>query len=377
VLFHVQHLLGIGHWRRAALIARALHAAGFEVTVLSGGPRESDDPEPFAIERLPAARAADASFARIVDEHGRPIDDRFRNDRRERVLAAFARLRPDLVLIESFPFGRRAFRFELLPLIEAAKAALPRPAIVASIRDVLVARDDPARTEEIVATVERDFDAVLVHGDPAVLPLEASFPAAPRLAAKLSYTGYVTEEPAPADDEGSDGRGEVIVSAGGGAVGMALFRAALAARSLTPLAAARWRLLTGPHLADADYAALAAAQGEGIVVERFRRDFRTLLRRCALSISQAGYNTTLDILDARARAVVVPFAAGRETEQALRAALLAGRGALHVVPEAGLTGERLAAAVAAALASPPPRLSPLRRDGAAATASLLAELAGR
>ena len=37
VLFHVQHLLGIGHLRRAGAIARGLVAAGLDVTVASGG----------------------------------------------------------------------------------------------------------------------------------------------------------------------------------------------------------------------------------------------------------------------------------------------------------------------------------------------------
>jgi predicted glycosyltransferase len=379
VLFHVQHLLGIGHWRRAALLARAMQAAGLEVTVLSGGPEEAGESEKFEIVQLPAARAADAGFATIVDAAGQPIDDAFRSERRSLALATFARIRPHVLLLESFPFGRRAFRFELLPLIAAAHAAEPRIPVVASVRDVLVARDDPKRADEIVATVERDFALVLVHGDPALVPLEASFPAAARIAAKLRYTGYVCEAPEPAaagrDVAGPDGHGEVIVSAGGGAVGTALFRAALAARGLSPLAAAPWRLLTGPHLPDAAYAALIASRPDGVVVERFRADFPALLRRCALSISQAGYNTTLDILAAGARAIVVPFAAGSETEQAMRAAMLARRGALHILPEASLTGARLAASIADALAAPVPDMPPLRRDGAADTARRIAALA--
>src|SRR5258708_8891091 len=37
VLIHVQHLLGIGHLKRAATLARGLAAAGLEVTLASGG----------------------------------------------------------------------------------------------------------------------------------------------------------------------------------------------------------------------------------------------------------------------------------------------------------------------------------------------------
>jgi predicted glycosyltransferase len=385
VLFHVQHLLGIGHWRRATALADAMQRAGLAVTVLAGGTPEDRGTESagrFATIQLPPAHAADASFKTILDETGRPIDDAFRARRRALVLAAFARLRPDVVLIESFPFGRRAFRFELLPLIAAARRAAPRPAILASVRDVLVARDDPARAAAIVDTVRRDFDAVLVHGDPALIGLQASFPAAAEIADRLHYTGYVGG-PEGADD-GVSGAGEVIVSAGGGAVGLALLRAALAARPLSPLAGARWRLIAGPHLPAADYAALGAGRaGEppgGVTLERFRDDFPALLRRCALSISQAGYNTTLDILRARPRAIVVPFAAGGETEQEMRSALLARRGVLHVLHEADLVGpgggKRLAVAIADALAAPPPTGLEIRRDGAAATAAFIAGLPG-
>ncbi len=37
VLFYVQSLLGIGHLKRASLIARALAAAGLDVTLYQAG----------------------------------------------------------------------------------------------------------------------------------------------------------------------------------------------------------------------------------------------------------------------------------------------------------------------------------------------------
>jgi predicted glycosyltransferase len=140
---------------------------------------------------------------------------------------------------------------------------------------------------------------------------------------------------------------------------------------LSTLATAPWRLLAGPHLPADDYAALAAALPPGVTLERFRADFSAMLRRCVLSISQAGYNTTLDILQARAQAIVVPFATGGETEQALRSALLAERGIFHLVPEASLDGPRLAAAIDAALRAPPYEGSAIALDGAARSAELV------
>ncbi|QCO15092.1 glycosyl transferase family 28 [Azospirillum brasilense] len=371
VLFHVQHLLGIGHDRRAALIARGLAEAGMAVTVLRGGhPVPGIDYGPAAeIVQLPPARAADSSFKTLLDEHDRPIDDAWRARRRAAVLETHERVRPDALLVESFPFGRRAFRFELLPLLEAAKAG--GAVTAASVRDILVTKAKPERLEETVSTVERLFDHVLVHGDPELIPFAATFPAAARIADRIRYTGYVAA-PQGSDSEGADGTGEVIVSVGGGAVGLPLLRAALAMRASTLAGLdAPWRLLAGPDVPEEDFRALAADAPPGTVVERARPDFPALLRRCRLSISQAGYNTVLDVLQAGCRAVLVPFAAGSETEQATRARLLEERGRLAVVDEATLTPETLAAGVARALALPPPPAIPLRLDGAAATARLL------
>ncbi len=82
-------------------------------------------------------------------------------------------------------------------------------------------------------------------------------------------------------------------------------------------------------------------------MEPNRPDFRALLGHAALSVSQAGYNTALDVLAAGVRAIFVPFAAHDETEQTDRARALAARGLATVIAEHELTAERLAATVAA------------------------------
>jgi predicted glycosyltransferase len=93
---------------------------------------------------------------------------------------------------------------------------------------------------------------------------------------------------------------------------------------------------------------LTASASANVIVERFRGDFQTLLRNCRLSVSQAGYNTVMELLAAGTRAVVVPFAEGGETEQPVRARLLADRGLLTVVDPEALTPARLAAGIDAA-----------------------------
>lgn len=376
VLFHVQHLLGVGHFRRAMALARALETAGMAVTVASGGRPVPGIPAAGRLLQLPPAEAADSSFATILDEAGRPIDEAWRGRRREALLAAFAETRPDLLLIEQFPFGRRAFRFELLPLLEAAAARCPRPAIACSLRDVLVAKPDPRRTAEMVALARRFFDRVLVHGDPAVIPLEASFPAAAEIADRLVYTGYVLDGDAlgPPAGPGEEPEGEILVSAGGGAVGRPLIEAALAARPLTQFRDRPWRIVAGPGMAEADVAALRARLTEGVALDRLRPDLPRLFARCRLSISQAGYNTVMELLAARARALVVPFAEAHETEQSLRARRLAALGLLDLVEAEALAPAPLATAIDRAAARSRPGVA-IDLEGAARSAALLEALA--
>ena len=386
VLFHVQHLLGIGHLTRAATLARGLAEEGVEVTVASGGePVTGVDFGRATLVQLPPARVADRRFKHLLDAHGNPAGDAWKAARRGRLLALYEEVEPDIVLTELFPFGRRQLRFELLPLLDrcaADRARTGRPRIACSVRDILVESPKPERTREMLDLVRRYYDRVLVHGDPRFVSLGATFPHAREIADRIAYTGYVVARPEgpPAGPQRrrGEGGGDVIVSAGGGAVGGRLLEAALAARPRTSLAAAGWRLLAGANLPESDFRSLAERAPAGVTVERFRPDFGALLRRARLSVSQGGYNTLMEVLDAGLRAVVVPYAGGLETEQTLRADLLAARGLIEVVSEDELGGESLAAAVDRALARPAPAgLDGLDTSGVDAAARELRELAGR
>ena len=367
ILIHVQHLLGIGHLQRIGLIARALDAAGMAVTLLSGGmPWPDLDAGGARLVQLPPLRAGAGGFGDLVDAENRPLDTSTRERRRRIVLDTLAETRPDLVLIETYPFGRRALRFELEPRTEAARALRPRPVLACSIRDIVATKPDPARRQAIIATLRRDFDLLLVHADQHFIRLEASFPEAALLADILHYTGFVAAPaPLPGPDTPS---GEIVVSAGGGAAGAALLQAAKAARPLSRHAAMPWRLITGRNLPEADFVALAADLSPGLVIERHRGDFPALLARCRVSVSQAGYNTVLDLLQARVPAVLVPFAEGGETEQSLRAARLQALGLAETVSEAALTPEILAAAIDRATG---PAATGFALDGAECSAALL------
>jgi len=366
VMFYVQHLLGIGHLARASRIAEALAQSGAEITMVTGGlPVPGFPAQGIGHLALAPMAVGQEGFADLVDGAGRPVDDAFRARRRDQLLDAFRAFDPDVLLIEAFPFGRRQVRFELLPLLEAARARPNPPLIVSSVRDILQANRKPGRDEETVAALA-GFDTVLVHGDPAFSRIEESFPLADRIAGKLRYTGLVAPPPPVPSAE----RHDIIVSAGGGAVGADLIRTAMGARAmLAP--ELDWCVLTGPNLPQAEFDAFAAMASPRLSVQRFRNDLAGLMASARVSVSQAGYNTVGDVLRAGCEAVLVPFASGGETEQSLRAEKLAARDLALILPEAGLTAAAMAEAIGAALGRIGRPRPALDLDGAAASARIL------
>lgn len=371
IMIWVQHLMGIGHQRRAAAVANALAGHGADVAFVDGGAGTPDvDPDRVRIVALPAARVADARYRALVDVHGREVDDAWRAARRDTLLAAFAEYAPHVLVTETYPFGRGLLRFELEPLVAHARAARCR--LVSSVRDVLQPPSKPSKARAAAERVLECYDAVLVHGDPAFVRLDASFPETERIRERIRYTGYVAAGRGPDAPPGA-GEGEIVVSAGGGVVAHRLVDTALeSARRDSGL---RWRILVGPNAGAGALDGWRGAAPANAIVEPNRADFGSILSRARVSVSQAGYNTVTDLLASGARAVLVPFSANGEREQSIRARVLADAGAARVVEERRLSPEALLEAIGRADASAP-RRRPVRLDGAGESAGAILELAG-
>src|SRR6185437_13581425 len=152
-------------------------------------------------------------------------------------------------------------------------ALRPRPLIVSSVRDVVRESATPQRIEEMLEAFDRYFDFVMIHADPDLVSFDRSFAAWDRIRARAHYTGYVVEPDLLQPVTGDAGTGEVVISAGGGAVGGPLLRAALVARPLTSLAGCTWRLLVGANMPVDEQEELRREAGKGIIIEPARPDF--------------------------------------------------------------------------------------------------------
>lgn len=369
VLIAVTHLLGVGHLTRSAALGRALGSAGHRVTIASGGrPAPLVEAGGLDLVQLPPVHCVDADFTRLLGPDGREIDAAHREARIAALLAAFERARPDVVVTETFPFGRRQLRDEFRALLDAAWGRDERPAVLASIRDILNPPSRPEKATEAETILRERYDGVLVHGDEAAAPLALSWPVGEALRRRLRYTGYVSAE-ATGLSESPPPSGEIVVSGGGSAAGLPLFEAAIGAAGLDR-SGRRWRLLVGHGVSEPAFAALNARSAANLIIELARPDFRALLSSADLSVSQAGYNTALDLAATGVPAVLVPFEAGTEREQRLRAEGLAAAGRAVLLSERDLTPDALIQAVARALACPRLAPSPVL-DGAAVSVAAI------
>jgi predicted glycosyltransferase len=381
-MFYCQPVLGIGHFIRSREIVYELH--DFDVTFVSGGeiPRGFELPAGVGLLELPPMHS-DAEF-RAVHSSDASLDlEEVKQERRRLLLEEYERVRPDVLILELFPFGRRKFQFELLPLLERAKQGGANTLVVCSLRDILVGKRKQAQfDDDAVRLMNQYFDLLLIHSDPKFQRLDETFTRLTELTCDVRYTGFVVQrghgevdhEVSPFDER----EPVIVVSVGGGRVGHELIDCAVDAQ---PLIARffphRMRVLAGPQMGEDEYQALArrAAENAHVTLERHTTEFPAYLRHAALSISLAGYNTCMDILAAGVRAVVYPFAGNNNQEQTVRAAKLAAAGRVRVIHAGELTPGRLAEEARMALETPAEALeTTLDTRGAEQTAAILADL---
>ncbi len=160
-------------------------------------------------------------------------------------------------------------------------------------------------------------------------------------------------------------------------MGERLFRAAVAAhRRVWSDSGLSTTVVTGPFLPEPawEWLELQAGGSPYLDVVRHVSDLCGEIGRSAVSVSQCGYNTAMDLLRAGKPAVVVPFSDQGEDEQRRRAERLAAVGAVRHLPAEELDGERLTAEVKAALSQPPP-VTPLDLSGRETSARVVVALA--
>ena len=381
LLFYCQHVLGMGHLIRSLEIVRGL--SDFDVCFLNGGESIAGFRPPAHIEiiNLPPI-SSDAAFRELHATDNQRSLEQTREIRKNLLLETCARVQPEVLVIEMFPFGRRKFAFELIPLLESAKARNPQTKIVCSLRDILVSKRDQARFEdEVCRLVAQYFDLVLVHSDPRFQRLDETFFRTSDLNCPVVYTGFVAQTSSTSGTAAPAGQGEktILVSIGGGRVGSELIHCAIkASRMIGDQVPHRLLIFTGPYMPEAEFQQIQTLiiDRPAVTLQRYTTDFLSLLRGADLSISMAGYNTSMNIIVSGTRAIVYPFTGNNDQEQTIRADKLQALGLVEVIQPHELNPERMKALMLHALSQPQKNTSApaLDLNGVSGTASALIEL---
>jgi predicted glycosyltransferase len=375
VLFYCQHVLGMGHLVRSMQIVGGLK--DFDVCFLNGGEMAGGiiPPSNVRFVNLPAL-SSDADFREIRTASGESIED-VKQQRRAKLLEVLEDFRPDAAIIELFPFGRRKFAFELIPMLDEIRAHHTSTKVVCSLRDIIVSKPDRERYERKVRAIMDDyFHLLLVHSDPQFQRLEESFSSSAQIRCPIEYTGFVVRRPEHPQGVRRHGA-RIVASIGGGRVGCELLEAVMGASvELEKSLKHHIEIFTGPFLPEDDFSRLneIAAANPAITLARFTPSLPQRLQQADLAISMAGYNTCMDIIVTGVPALLYPFTGGDNQEQTTRACKLEALGAATVLDSQDLDPKNLAKKILSGLTRGPSKPLNLDIDGVRRTAALLRDL---
>ncbi|WP_457576482.1 glycosyltransferase family protein, partial [Desulfomarina sp.] len=323
ISFYCQHVLGVGHLHRSFEICRQL-AEKHEVTLILGGPKTTFPQAPFSLLNLPGLQM-DREFQNLAP-CGNDLDlEQVKKTRKERLLTHFEVYRPQVLITELYPFGRKAFRFELDPVLSGIKnGSLPPCRNYSSVRDILVEKTSGKKKFEdrVIKILNTYYDGILIHADPMVITLDRTFKRLHEITIPMEYTGFICPprpEPLSARKKIREKLGLkkntplIVASIGGGSVGEELLEAVIAAcRSLPEGTDFFLQVFTGPFSRKSFHKKLQNSQTELIRIDKFSNIFPSWLEAADLSISMAGYNSCMNLLRAGIPALVHPFNQNRE-----------------------------------------------------------------
>ncbi len=314
----------MGHLFRSVEFVRAL--CDHRVTLVAGGQDvDMDWPAHAEILRLPTLYMDEKFSTLIAGDSKQSLED-IQRRRKAMLLNLFETQRPDIFVVELYPFGRRAFGVELEPLLDSIrKGNLGNVKSVCSLRDILVEKKDPQAYEKrVIRSLDRYFDLLLVHSDEKLLPLDQTFSRVKKIPIPLYYSGFISQQGHVQNGEKLRRELEIgahekliVASAGGGRSGYnPLKRVLQACDLLRDRLAIRLEVFSGPFMEPEEFEDLCAWSKPGVKVRRFTQRFLDYLFAADLSFSLAGYNTCMNLLATRVPALVYPY--HRQREQPLR-----------------------------------------------------------
>lgn len=311
VLAYCASNIGIGHYVRLVRVLREYIKRRPKTSVLlATDARELTLAADAGIAtlRLPGyCFEGDGSF-RQSPENLSITNDELHALRVRLLLAAAEEFRPDLVIMDSLPHGKRN---EMFTVLGQARELGARTALI--MRDIPSLPGERFKFSGAPDDIEREaelYDAILIAGDRGLFDAAKTYGWPPAVRDKLQYIGFVlppTETISRAEAFASIGQGldpdkpTIVASLGGGWSGEAIIE-----RLLDGIVQVREKLgkplqmvlLTGPAVAEPQLqsARERARAAGGIAIERFTTRFGPVLAHADIALLQAG-STVYQVLE--------------------------------------------------------------------------------
>ena len=346
ILFYCQSLIGLGHLTSSRLVIRELSTYA-DVDLIHGGQGLQQMPElpGFRHLRLPTILIDSATDELYAPDSDDPIENVWAE--RAAAIERFLDWPYDAVIVEFFPFGRRRLKKEILGLFATIRQRCGAVPIFCFVREILVPAPLDAE-QRMVKLVREHIHTVFVRGDPNIVHFEETFALTADISDRLVYVGYVSP---PLPGQWPIRQNKIVVSQGGGEIGMNLLRSAIQTAPL--LAEYQFLVVTSSRASTTEITELQALiRSENVKVVSFLSNFQEELLTAALSISLGGDNTLMDVISTRTPALAFPY--GGNSEQGLRIQKLSGKGFISVLSQTDLTPALLCTKIRVAINQPYP-----------------------
>jgi predicted glycosyltransferase len=346
ILFYCQSLVGLGHLTSSLLVIRELLTYA-DVDLIHGGQSIQQMPvlPGFRHLRLPTMLIDSVTDELYAPDSESPIETIW--TMRRTAIEHFIDCPYDAVIVEFFPFGRRRLKKEILGLFAMVRQCCGNIPIFCFVREILVPASLDAE-QRMVKLVQEHIHTIFVRGDPNIVCFEDTFSLTSEIADRLIYVGYVSP---PAPEQWPVRQNKIVVSQGGGEIGMNLLRAAIQTAPL--LTEYQFLVVTSSRASAIEITELQALiASDNVKVVSFLSNFQEELLTAALSISLGGDNTLMDVISTRTPALAFPY--GGNSEQGLRIEKLSGKGFISVLSQADLSPPLFCTKIKTALTQPYP-----------------------
>lgn len=347
ILFYFTHKESLGHTTRILNIIQSIkniYNKYVDIYVFQGGKLQSylHTPKGISWFDLPYPYYSKLNFKKGSSHYFVPLYSRIRANY---MLSKIKEIKPNIFITEFFPFGREENRFELLPVLKYLKDRGSK--IFASIGYPYLVQDNI----KILSFYSKFYDYFMIH-----TPKDLEFPYLYKnitnpilksiykkvfnlLSDKIIYTGYIL----PLELEENKNKNYLIdklktqkkklvfVSRGGGVIYPKIIINSIIAKKYLSEDFI-FLIIAGPSSSKRELKLfkdlIKESKSKNITLFKYVSNFLYLLRESDISISMAGYNTSVQLLYFRKKSIVIPssvdpeIAIGYCSEQLSRAQIL-------------------------------------------------------